>query len=145
MTKSQRLTPIAHIAGARERSASHILGQAQRMLSECEARLAELVSYREEYQRRLHEAGAAGFEARQMHEYLLFIAKLDQAISSQRERLQETMLGYARQKERWLALHGKTLALDKAVERYRSEESSLDDRREQREADELSQYVKPKS
>ncbi|MDO9372636.1 MAG: flagellar export protein FliJ [Gammaproteobacteria bacterium] len=144
MTKSQRLTPIARIAGSKERSASHDLVKAQRMLDECETRLAELVSYRDDYQRRLHAAGAAGLEAGQMHEYLMFIARLDQAIARQREALAETVRSYERLKLHWLALHGKTLALDKAVERFRGEESRLDDRREQHESDELAQHVKPK-
>lgn len=115
------------------------------MLSEGEERLSELLSYRDEYQRRLHEAGAAGLASGHMQEYLLFIAKLDQAVGSQRERLQEAALNYEQQKVHWLALHGKTLALDKAVERCRGEESRMDDRREQREADERAQYAKPKS
>ncbi len=115
------------------------------MLSEGEERLSELLSYRDEYQRRLHEEGAAGLASGHMQEYLLFIARLDQAVGRQRERLQETALNYEQQKVRWLALHGKTLALDKAVERYRGEESRMDDRREQRESDERAQYVKPKS
>lgn len=144
MTKSQRLAPIAHIAESRERSASNVLAQAQRILNECEARLSELLSYRDEYQRRLHEAGTVGLEAGHMQEYLLFITKLDQAIGRQREMLTETTLAYEQQKTRWLALHSKTLALDKAVERCRSEESRMDDRREQRESDERAQYVKPK-
>ena len=115
------------------------------MLDECETRLTELMAFRDDYQRRLHEAGAVGVEAGQMHEYLMFISRLDQAIVQQRGALAETVRSYERLKLHWLALHGKTLALDKAVERFRGEEARLDDRREQHEADEIAQHAKPKS
>jgi flagellar FliJ protein len=143
MTKSQRLKPVTRVAENREQEAALAMAEAQQTLNECEARLNELVSYRAEYHMHYKAASSAGMEAAQIQDYRHFIAKLDQAISRQLALVDGARNVYEETKRQWFATRSKSLALDKVVTRYRHEEARSVERREQGEADERNQHLKP--
>lgn len=119
------------------------MADAQQALNEREARLNELVGYRAEYHMRYKTASSAGMEAAQIQDYRHFIAKLDQAISGQLVLVEGARNAYEETKRQWSATRSKSLALDKVVTRYRYEEVRSAERREQGEADERNQHLKP--
>jgi len=119
------------------------MAEAQQALNEREARLNELVGYRAEYHMRYKAASSAGMEAAQIQDYRQFIAKLDQAISGQLVLVEGARNVYEETKRQWSATRSKSLALDKVVTRYRHEEVRSAERREQGEADERNQHLKP--
>jgi flagellar FliJ protein len=135
MTKSQRLQPVTRVAELRERNAAKALGQSRHRLSETEARLEELLAYREEYARRLQTAGGEGMNAREVSEYHNFLARLNEAITHQQARLAQAHQDYESRRSQWQSQRTHTLALDKVVERYRRQEEHTEGQREQRESD----------
>jgi flagellar protein FliJ len=143
MTKSQRLKPVTRVAENREQEAALAMAEAQQALNEREARLNELLSYRAEYHMRYKTASSTGMEAAQIQDYRHFIAKLDQAISGQLALVEGARGVYEETKRQWFATRSKSLALDKVVTRYRHQEVRSTERREQGEADERNQHLKP--
>ena len=143
MTKSQRLKPVTQVAESREQEAALAMAEAQQVVDEREARLKELAGYRAEYHMRYKAASGAGMEAAQIQDYRHFIAKLDQAISGQLVLVEGARNVYEETKRQWSATRRKSLALDKVVTRYRHEEARSAERREQGEADERNQHLKP--
>ncbi len=143
MTRAQRLKPVTRIAENREQEAALVMARAQQMLDERELRLEELVAYRAEYQMRYKAASSAGMEAAQIQDYRHFIAKLDLAISGQIALVETARNVLEETRRQWFATRSKSLALDKVVTRYRHEEVRNVERREQGEADERSQRLKP--
>jgi flagellar protein FliJ len=138
MTKSQRMKPLTKVATSRERNAAKELGEHRRALSEVEAKLAELLTYREEYNRRLQQSGGAGIDAQQMCDYRIFLARLNEAIGHQQACVDKSRREYERKRRLWSEARTRTQALDKVVERYQHEERSTVEKREQAESDERS-------
>lgn len=138
MTKSQRLAPVERVAQKREQDAARVLGKCRQVLGEVEARLQELIAYRDEYARRL--ASGSGMAARHMLEYRSFLGRLGQAIGYQEQQVGAHRREFERQQERWRGAHTRTRVLEKVVERYQRAERADDDRREQQAGDELVQH-----
>lgn len=139
MTRSQRLQPVTRVASMRERNAAQALGHSRHSMTECEARLTELLAYREEYTRRLQSAGGEGMNAREVNEYRTFLTRLNEAIAHQQQRMQLIRQEYEQTRRHWQAQRTHSLALDKVVARYRHQETRQGERREQRESDDRAQ------
>lgn len=142
MTKSQRLKPITEIAESHEQDAARSMGERQQYLAGQYARLEEIKAYRAEYVQRMQEAGACGIEAGQMQDYTTFIRRLDEAIVYQYKQISAAEQHLDMSKSNWQALHSRSEALNKVVDRLRDEERRQDDRREQKETDDRSQRYK---
>mgnify|MGYP002712502084 FL=1 len=89
MTKSERMKPVVRVAESREQAAAREFGASKRALQEHEQRLAELLTYREEYHRHLQQTGRAGVSAGQVMSLKRFLAQLNKA-SEQQRRIVET-------------------------------------------------------
>jgi flagellar FliJ protein len=139
MTKSKRLEPVARIAESREQRAAAELARIRQRLEEQEARLKELLAYRDDYARRFEQAGRNGIDAGRMADYRRILIQLGEAIAFQEQRLTALRRDCEQLRRRWSDTHTRTAALDKAIERFRGEERRADDRREQGESDERAQ------
>ncbi|HEC12663.1 MAG TPA: flagellar export protein FliJ [Acidiferrobacteraceae bacterium] len=137
--RSKRLSPVARFAGTREQQAAVHMAESQRKLDAHNARLLELVQYRDEYAKAFQQAGSNGLEAIPMRDFQVFLEKLGNVISSQRSLVSQAQEEHAKTKTQWLKLRGKAQALDKVVSRYQLEERRQDASREQNEADEHAQ------
>jgi len=142
MTKSERLKPVVRVAESKERDAAKALGDCQRALSEREASLSELLSYRDEYRRRFQQAGCEGLNGSSLQDYQSFLNRLDGAILQQREITEAARRAYEQQKRVWHEKWNRTKVLDKVVDRYRKQEAHLETRREQSEHDERAQHIR---
>lgn len=112
------------------------MAESQRKLDECNARLQELVQYRDEYANTFQQAGSSGLQAIPMRDFQVFLEKLGNVISNQRSLVVQAQGEHAKTKVQWLKLRGKAQALGKVVSRYQLEERRQDASREQSEADE---------
>lgn len=139
MTKSQRLKPVSEIAHANERDAARNMGQQQTVLQEHQNKLDELIKYRAEYVEKMVTAGSAGIGAGQMQDYTRFIRRLDEAIVFQKSQIERAVRQLEVKQREWQAMHTRSEALNKVVDRYRDAESREQDRREQNENDERAQ------
>ena len=139
MTKSQRMKPLTRVATSRERTAAKELAEYRRVLTAAETKYSELVTYREEYTQRLETSGGTGLDAPQMRDYRLFLARLNEAIGHQQVSVERHRREYERMRGLWSEARIRSKSLDKVVERYRKEENTTAEKREQAESDERSQ------
>lgn len=143
MTKSKRMEPVARVADQRERQAAVEMAEFRRFLDAQQAKLDELNNYRNDYARHFETAGRGGMDAARMADYRRILARLNDAIAYQEQRLVGLHNDYARVRQRWTDTHTRAAALEKVMERYRKEEQREGDRREQGESDERAQRVGP--
>ena len=139
MTKSERMKPVVRVAESREQAAAREFGASKRALEEHEQRLAELLTYREEYHRHFQQTGSAGVSAGQFMSFQRFLAQLNKAIEQQRRIVETAAQACECKREALGAARGRSMALDKVVSRYRQEEERHQERREQKETDEGAQ------
>ncbi len=133
MTRSKRMQPVVHVTANRERDAAQRLGECQQRVQAAEKRLQELIQYREEYTQQFASGGS--LNTARLQDYRIFLQRLNQAVDQQIQQLQLVEQECAGLRQRWLDLHMRVQALDKVVERYRGEERSDQDKREQKESD----------
>ena len=138
MTRSKRMTPVARVADNKERHAAKEFGKSKQVLKDHEARLEERVQYRDEYNQRFQESGSNGLEAQKVHEYRIFLNRLNDAVNRQREIVRRATEESIEYKESWMHTRSHAKALEKVVERYQSQEEQELERKEQKESDERS-------
>jgi flagellar FliJ protein len=143
MTKSKRMQPVARVADQRERQAAVEMAEFRRFLDAQQAKLDELNNYRNDYARHFEQAGRGGMDAARMADYRRILARLNDAIAYQEQRLAGLHNDYARVRQRWTDTRTRAAALEKVMERYREEEQRAGDRREQGESDERAQRTGP--
>ena len=136
MKRSKRMQSVAEIAKNRERDAARVLGQKRQHLEEQRQRLDELASYREEYARRFQSQGGVGLDARRLHEYRVFLQKLNMAIVQQRDRINQMVGECNIYQESWMNSRVHSKAMDKVVDRCRYDELRKREQQEQKELDE---------
>ena len=139
MTKSKRLKPIIKIAEEREQEAVKVFVELQNMLQTKQAKLDELLQYKEEYQKKFTSSDSGSRSAFQFNDYLAFLRRLDIIIAEQRRVITQVEQEVAVKRQEWLKKREKTQALGKAAERYQNEERALIDKKEQKDADERAQ------
>jgi flagellar FliJ protein len=138
MTKSKRLEPVTRVAESRERQAAVEMVEFRRFLDAQQARLTELSGYRADYAQRFEQAGRQGLDAARAADFRRILARLGEAIAFQEQRLASLQQDYERIRCRWTDSRSRAAALDKVMQRYRSEERQVADRLEQGELDERS-------
>ncbi len=142
MTRSDRLEPIAGLARNREDSEAIVLGQARRRCEDQERRLVELQQFQREYIERFQALGQTGIDIRRINEYRRFNERLSEVILQQQKLLDESRRLLEQQNRNWTEASAKRRALDKTIDRFRSEEAVHAGRRDQREADEQAQRMR---
>ena len=148
MKKSSRFKPIQQLTEAREQDAAKALGKSNQKLGEQEQRLQDLLEYHQEYQHYFQQRGQSGITAAKLQELQRFLHNLNQAIEQQRRIVELARHELKQYRQQWQQAHGRTMAIGKVVERYRSDEAIQADRREQKENDDLAQRgagLKPKT
>jgi flagellar FliJ protein len=143
MTKSKRMEPVARVAEQRERKAAVEMAEFRRFLDAQQTKLDELNNYRNDYARTFEQAGRGGMDAARMADYRRILARLNDAIVYQEQRLASLHNEYEQVRQRWTDTRTRAAALDKVMERYREEEQREGDRREQGESDERAQLIGP--
>ncbi|OGT22330.1 MAG: flagellar export protein FliJ [Gammaproteobacteria bacterium RBG_16_57_12] len=136
MTKSERLKPLVRMAESKEMTAARELGECMRVLNDKQARLDDLLKYRQEYAERFQREGSVGMSARKMHDFRAFLANLDKGIEQQQGLVEQAAKILEEKRQQWFSKRTRTKALDNAVARYQSDEQRSEERRVQKESDE---------
>ena len=142
MKKSQRLEPVITVAKNREQKAARAVGETQRILAHNEAKLAELLAYRQEYAKRYEDTGRDGMEINRLNEFRQFLNRLNEAIASQRELIKAKLSELEKKNTMWNQTRVKHKSIDKIATRHRAEELREEDCRQQDESDDRSQHIK---
>jgi len=131
MNRSNKLEPIARIRKHQERSAGRAHGETIRKAEHHQQQLNELIGYRQQYTKSFQDAIKTGLSAIRMQEYMLFIKRLDDAISQQKNQVTHGKNSCDKTQKDWMSKRGKSKMIDKVMEsRQHSEQQSVEKRQQ---------------
>lgn len=141
VSRAARLAPVVEMAEQAEKTAVQRLGYFQGQVKVAESKLADLDAFRLDYQEQWVVRGSDGVSGQWLLGYHGFLAQLDTAIDQQRQSLVWHQNNLIKARDAWQQAFAKVEGLRKLVQRYREEAQRLEDKREQRLLDELSQRL----
>jgi len=141
VSRAARLAPVVEMAEQAEKTAVQRLGYFQGQVKVAESKLADLDAFRLDYQEQWIVRGSDGVSGQWLLGYHGFLAQLDTAIDQQRQSLVWHQHNLIKARDAWQQAFAKVEGLRKLVQRYREEAQRLEDKREQKLLDELSQRL----
>lgn len=141
LSRAARLAPVVEMAEKAEKTAVMRLGHFQGQVRVAESKLADLENFRLEYQEQWIVRGSTGVSGQWLLGYQGFLAQLGTAIDQQRQSLNWHQNNLNKARESWQQAFARVEGLRKLVLRYMDEARRLEDRREQKLLDELSQRL----
>jgi flagellar protein FliJ len=140
MMKSKRFEPIQEIASSSANELSREMAEAGKRVADLERQLAQLESYRDEYVRNsAHGDGA--MDAVKLQNYRSFLERLGEAMRQHLKNLDAARAEFERRRSKWSEKRIEAESLGRVVERFRKEEQSAAERREQREGDDAAMRI----
>lgn len=140
-SRAARLAPVVEMAENNERQAAQRLGQFQQQVNMAQAKLAELDRFREEYQQQWLQRGGQGVTGNWLMGYQRFLSQLDTAMAQQHQSLTWHKSNLNNARATWQQAYARVEGLRKLVQRYIDEARMVEDKREQKLLDELSQRL----
>jgi flagellar FliJ protein len=137
-SRADRLQPVVDLAVKREKDATIFMAEQRNQLAAAQTQLDELRKYRDEYGSISSGSDVATLMNRQQ-----FLQRIDMAIVQQMSEVARREKAVVAAQEKWTQARGRAKALDLVTGNYREQERKAEDRREQSQADERSQYRKP--
>jgi flagellar export protein FliJ len=140
MMKSKRFEPIQEIASSSANELSREMAEAGRRVADLERQLAQLETYRDEYVRGSAPASGA-MDAVKLQNYRSFLDRLGEVMRQHLKNLDAARAEFERRRSKWSEKRIEAESLGRAVERFRKEEQSAAERREQREGDDAAMRI----
>jgi flagellar FliJ protein len=140
-SRAARLAPVVEMAEKAERTAVQRLGHFQGQVRLAEAKLQELEQFRMSYQQQWITNGTQGVSGQWLMNYQRFLNQLETAVAQQRKSLAWHQNNLNNARDAWQKAYARVEGLRKLVMRYLTEARTLEDKREQRLLDELSQRL----
>jgi len=140
-SRAARLAPVVEMAEKAEKTAVQRLAYFQGQVAVAESKLADLENFRLEYQEQWIVRGSHGVSGQWLLGYQGFLAQLGTAIDQQRQSLVWHQNNLEKARQSWQEAFARVEGLRKLVQRYIDEARQLEDKREQRLLDELSQRL----
>jgi flagellar FliJ protein len=140
-SRAARLTPVVEMAEDAERKAAQRLGHFQGQVSLAETKLAELDRFRADYQQQWITQGSKGVSGLWLMNYQRFLNQLETAVSQQKQSLAWHQNNLNNARGTWQQAYARVEGLRKLVQRYIQEARQIEDKREQKLLDELSQRL----
>ena len=141
VSRAARLAPVVEMAEKAEKTAVQRLGYFQGQVRLAESKLADLEAFRLDYQEQWIIRGSSGVSGQWLLGYQGFLAQLGVAIDQQRQSLVWHQNNLNKGREAWQQAYARVEGLRKLVQRYADEARQLEDKREQKLLDELSQRL----
>ena len=141
VSRAARLAPVVDMAEQAEKAAVQRLGYFQGQVKVAESKLADLNAFRLDYSEQWIVRGSTGVSGQWLLGFQGFLAQLDTAVDQQRQSLNWHQNKLDKAREEWQQAFAKVEGLRKLVQRYREEAQRLEDKREQKLLDELSQRL----
>ncbi|RWU20739.1 flagella biosynthesis chaperone FliJ [Pseudomonas alkylphenolica] len=140
-SRAARLAPVVEMAENAERQAAQRLGQFQQQVNLAQAKLAELDRFRADYQLQWIDRGGQGVSGSWLVNYQRFLGQLESAMTQQRQSLAWHQNNLNNARGTWQQAYARVEGLRKLVQRYIDEARVIEDKREQKLLDELSQRL----
>jgi flagellar protein FliJ len=135
----EQLDVVQQVTARNERERAERLAAAERNAIEAEQKLVALERYRNEYEAQLATKGAAGTQISGVREFQAFLARLGDALVAQRQVLAQARAARDEMLGAWRQAAQKAKVVETLAERWQDEARRDEDRRDQRESDELAQ------
>ena len=140
MMKSKRFEPIQEIASSSADELSREMAEAGRRVADLEGQLTQLQTYRDEYVRNSTQSSGA-MDAVKLQNYRSFLDRLGEAMRQHLKNLDAARAEFDTRRSKWTEKRIEAESLGRVVERFRNEERSAADRREQREGDDAAMRI----
>jgi flagellar protein FliJ len=140
-SRAARLAPVVEMAEKAEKTAVQRLGHFQGQVRLAENKLGELEKFRADYQQQWIDKGSVGVSGQWLMNYQRFLNQLETAVSQQRQSLVWHQNNLNKARGEWQKAYARVEGLRKLVQRYIDEARALEDKREQKLLDELSQRL----
>lgn len=132
MANLSALTTLIGLAQTASDASAKRLGIALKNEEDCEQKLQMLLGYRDDYAQRLIAEQQAGMSPQAYANFVAFMAKLDQAVNGQRDVLKHARQRTVMEKSAWQESERKRLSYRTLTERAASEQSKIDNKRDQK-------------
>jgi flagellar protein FliJ len=132
MATSSALETLIDLAQRDSDECARRLGAARKAVDEAQQKLDMLLGYRDEYARRLDAAQVNGITPFAYHNFVAFMAKLDQAVGGQREVLKHSEARAAIEQKTWQESERKRLSYRTLSERAAAEALRIENKRDQK-------------
>ncbi|MGZ5202810.1 MAG: flagellar export protein FliJ [Telluria sp.] len=132
MATSSALGTLIELAQRDSDECARRLGTARKSEEEARQKLTMLLGYRDEYARRLDAAQVNGITPFAYHNFVAFMAKLDQAVAGQREVLKHAEARAALEQKAWQDSERKRLSYRTLNERAAAEALRIENKRDQK-------------
>jgi flagellar FliJ protein len=139
MSRGEQLDLVQQVATRTERDTASRLAEAERNAIEAEQKLVALERYRNEYEEQLATRGAAGVDISGVREFQAFLARLGEALVAQRQVLSAARATRDEMLNSWREAAQRAQVVQTLADRWQTEARRDEDRRDQRESDELAQ------
>ncbi len=137
MATSYPLQALLDHALHRLEAAERLLRMRKRREAAARQRLAELEGYRSEYHARLGGGSRNGMDIHMLRDFHGFLAKLDGAIQAQTGEVEKAVEAWRGAESLWTEARAKVKAYETLCQRHLAEVQRQEERREQRQSDEL--------
>lgn len=136
MSRPFALQPLLEESRARLDSATGELGKLIAQEQEGARKLEMLQDYRNEYAARFREAAQDGLGVEALRNYGAFMARIDEAIETQRKLCEQSRQSTRAGKQAWVDQRNRVKAFDTLHERHIEREQQQAQKLEQRQSDE---------
>lgn len=135
--RSTRLSRIARHHEHLQSQESRKLSDLREAVDQAEQQLASLEQYLAQYRDELEQLKRSGSTVSRLQHYMQFIARINDAVHEQRQRVALTRNSFENQRELWLHARTRTRSLEHAADRAGRQERLEVERAEQRQVDDL--------
>jgi flagellar FliJ protein len=139
MSRADQMDLVQQVATRTERERAERLAEAERNAIEAEQKLVALERYRNEYEEQLAHRGAGGVDISGVREFQAFLARLGEALVAQRQVLATARATRDQLLNSWREAAQRAQVVQTLADRWQTEARRDEDRRDQRESDELAQ------
>lgn len=134
--RSERLAVVLRIAEREEQAAASRLRERRDHVEREQQQLAQLEAYRGQYFSDYREM-TQGVDAATLQSYSGFLQRLGDALAGQQQKLAQAHQWLEQGRMEWQRRYHRRCSLEEMIKRLRREELSEQDRRQQRELDDL--------
>lgn len=133
-----QLQTVIKVERDREDKAARVLQMAEGNVQQQKQKLSSLQQYRLDYVRQIQQSGKqGGVDARNYHQHLQFVGKLDKAIQQQMNIISQARMVVDQRRRQWLEQQTRRKAVDVLIEKKQAEAAITANRREQSMLDEF--------
>lgn len=137
MAKAFPLQTLLDHARHRMLAAERLLLMVRRKEEQAKLKLEELQRYQREYRERLSGSSQGGMGIHMMRDFHVFMAKLERAVEHQGREVETQHARWLEAHRNWLELRQKVKSYEVLEKRHQINELQRQERREQRQNDEL--------